>query len=375
MLAAYSYDNKRQIDIAILDFAKAFDTVPHEKLLSKINHYGIRGNTHRWISSFLIGRSQSVVVEGDKSAPVPVTSGVPQGTVLGPLLFLLHINDLPDHVKSQVRLFADDCLLYRTIASKEDQQILQQDLTSLEQWGVRWGMRFNASKCEIMRICRSPNPYTQMYSLGGEVLREAEQAKYLGINISNELSWSPHISSIASKANAKVSFLRRNLRHCPQELKEQAYIALVRSVLEYSSAVWDPYLRKDVSSLERVQRRAARFVSGDEERTSSVTTMLKELGWDSLEVRRQNIRLALLAKILSGRAAVSTDSILIEADSRTRANHPFKFRVIPTKTRQYQNSFFPRTVPQWNSLSSEEVQLLMAAPPAPCGQGPTPDRS
>ena len=137
-----------QVDVAVLDFAKAFDTVPHRSLLRKLEHYGLDPQIISWIKSFLIGRSQCVIVDGEISKTVSVDSGVPQGTVLGPLLFLLHINDLPQ----SVRPFADDCLLYKTISSIDDTLILQRDLDSLKEWGSHWDMRFNVSKCNIMRL-------------------------------------------------------------------------------------------------------------------------------------------------------------------------------------------------------------------------------
>ena len=125
-------DRNIQMDIAILDFSKAFDTVPHDRLLQKLEAYGIRGNLHKWLSSFLKDRQMNVVVEGEQSDSAYVESGVPQGTVLRPLMFLCHINDLPDCVKSQVRLIADDCLIYSQIKTKKDHQILQNDLKELE---------------------------------------------------------------------------------------------------------------------------------------------------------------------------------------------------------------------------------------------------
>ena len=146
------YDQKKQVDLVILDFSKAFDTVPHRKLLHKLKNYGVRGNILRWISSFLMDRHQRVVVKGEVSSKCTVDSGVPQGTVLGPLLFLCHINDLPLSVSSQVGLFADDCLLYREINSHSDHIALQEDLKSLECWAKQWGMKFNATKCYMMSI-------------------------------------------------------------------------------------------------------------------------------------------------------------------------------------------------------------------------------
>ena len=139
-----------QIDIAGLDFSKAFNTVPHDGLLSKLKHYGIDEKIWLWIYNFLKNRKQSVLVDGKQSSLIDVVSGVPQNTVLGPALFLLHINDLPSVVSSKVRLFADDCLIYRNVKNKEDQIALQKDIHFLENWGNTWGMRFNASKCNIM---------------------------------------------------------------------------------------------------------------------------------------------------------------------------------------------------------------------------------
>ena len=158
-------DAKLQVDIGILDFSKAFDTVPHKRLLAKLRLYGIHGNVLRWIASFLQDRRQLVVCDGEKSEYSPVTSGVPQGTVLGPLLFLLHINDLPSVVDpgTSVRLFADDALIYRTINSIEDQVVLQQDLNRLESWAKSWGMVFNPSKCYMMQIGRGRNILSHMY--------------------------------------------------------------------------------------------------------------------------------------------------------------------------------------------------------------------
>ena len=204
-------------------------------------------------------------------------------------LFLLHINDLPSVIQSQVRLFADDCLLYHPIRSSLDQEILQQDLTALKRWGDTWGMKFNASKCNIMTISRSRSPFIHFHSLCGQILVSVSEAKYLGIFLSNELSWSPHVQSLYNKSSSILSFLWRNLRRCPAKLKESAYIALVRSCLEYGAPVWDPHLVKDSKLLEDLQRRAARFVKGDFQSRSSVTSMLWDLGWQDLKHRRRDL--------------------------------------------------------------------------------------
>ena len=139
-------DEKKYVDMAILDFTKAFDKVPYKRLIHKLKYYGIIGPISSWIESFLVERSQQVVINGSASKPIKVTSRVPQGTVLGPLLFLLYINDLPNNVTSNVRLFADDCLLYQPIKSDNDISLLQNDLIKLKEWQNTWLMKFNPTK-------------------------------------------------------------------------------------------------------------------------------------------------------------------------------------------------------------------------------------
>ena len=145
----------KQTDLIIMDFAKAFDKVPHMRLLHKLEYYGIRGSTNKWINSWLSGRTQQVVLDDQASDPVLVLSGVPQGSVLGPALFLIFINDLPDNIRSSVRLFADVCVPYRNIHSLQDCLILKEDLTSLGQWKAVWQMKFNVAKCHSMSYSAS----------------------------------------------------------------------------------------------------------------------------------------------------------------------------------------------------------------------------
>ena len=153
-------DTGSQVDVAVLDFSKAFDTVPHGRLLRKLEHCGINGLISIWIKNFLCYRKQSVMIEGVKSREDTIDSGVPQGTVLGPLLFLIYISDLPSvlHPQTAVRLFADNCLIYRSVQSIDDQVLLQRDLDSLHLWGQCWGMRFNEKKCNIINLGKKTFP-------------------------------------------------------------------------------------------------------------------------------------------------------------------------------------------------------------------------
>ena len=333
------FDSKKQIDIAILDFSKAFDTVPHERLLKKLMHYGIDGQTWTWIAAFLRDHTQCVVVDGISSTSTSVDSGVPQGTVLGPLLFLLYINDLPQNVTSQVRLFADDCLLYRSVKCTQDQLDLQRDLTSLHEWSLKWGMNFNPSKCVILSMSRSESKLTKFYTLDGVILEHVQEAKYLGVILSEDLKWAKHIQFITAKANSTLGLLRRNVHHCPEKLREQAFISLVRSRLEYSSTVWDPYLAQDIDKIEMVQRRGARYVKQEFHHMASVTALLKDLQWPELAERRREARLALMYKIIHGKVAIPVDDILKQPDKRTRKNHTFTYRHLDPNIEQFWNSF------------------------------------
>ena len=150
-----------QIDVTVMDFSKAFDVVPHKCPLAKLKHYGIRGTNLKWIETFLSDHTQQVVVDGETSSTAPVISGIPQGSVLGPILFLAFINDMPDCVKAQCRLFADNSIIYRTVNSQENAIKLQLDLDALHQWESDWGMTFNPSKCNVIHVtweARAPPP-------------------------------------------------------------------------------------------------------------------------------------------------------------------------------------------------------------------------
>ncbi len=199
-----SCDSGNQTDIAILDFSEAFDTVSNHKLLHKLDHYGIRGPIYTWLSNFLIKRTMRVVLRGEASEEAVVDSGVPQGTVLGPLLFLCHNNDLPEAVKSTVWLFADVCLLYGEIRTFQDHLTLQEDLNSLERWAAQWVMKFNAQKCYILPT-KSKSSY--LYSLNSTILRHIEHNPYLGIQISSALKWSTHIRDLCKRAGSTLGFV------------------------------------------------------------------------------------------------------------------------------------------------------------------------
>ena len=342
----------KQTDVLVMDFSKAFDKVGHGRLLHKLGHYGIRGRTQRWIQGFLSGRTQEVVVEGQHSDRVPVTSGVPQGSVLGPCLFLHYINDLPEGIGSTVRLFADDTVMYLTIASQTDSHKLQTDLNNLAKWEKRWQMQFHPDKCQVLRITNKRNPIIFNYTLHDHILATVTQAKYLGVTITKDLNWKQHVENISKSANKALGFLRRNLRINSVKAKEQAYLTYVRPILEYSCTVWDPYRIYQQRQLEMVQRRAARFVCNRYRQTSSVTNMMAGLDWEPLIKRRRAFRMIMFYKMHSGLVAIHPTLYLTPRQYHT--SH--KYYIPHSRIDQHAFSFFPSTVRLWNKLSATTAQ-------------------
>ena len=196
---ARNIQHGKQTDLILPDFSKAFDKVSHNKLIYKLHQLGVWGRNLAWIRGFLSDRSQRVVVDGEFSSSIPVTSGIPQGSVLGPILFLAYINDLPEQVKSQVRLFADETVVYITMDKQDSPAVLQGVLKQLELWETLWDMEFNPGKCQVIHVTTSRYPLRTDYVLHGQVLETTTSARYLGVDISDNLNWSDHKNRVTSK--------------------------------------------------------------------------------------------------------------------------------------------------------------------------------
>ena len=351
---ASNIDKGTQTDVILLDFSKAFDKVPHARLLHKLEYYGIKGNIHSWIRSFLSDRTQQVVIDGVQSEDTSVDSGVPQGSVLGPLLFLLFINDMPEVISSdsKLKLFADDSILYRKINTKEDCKALQQDLQKLQDWESDWLMSFHPGKCQVLNVTRKRSPIHFSYSIHGVILQIVDSAKYLGLNLTNSLSWNDHIDVIVKKANKSRSFLQRNLNSCPKVGKNYCYKTLVRPIVEYGSVIWDPYTQDNIHKLEMVQRRSARFTTGKYQFQESVSQMMEELKWPSLETRRKEAKTTMMYKIIN--KIVDCDFSFTPASHSLRG-HSQKLIIPYAKSQTFQKSFLPDGIRMWNGLSQNTV--------------------
>ena len=353
---AKGIDDREQQDVILLDFSKAFDTVPHARLLHKLQHYGIGGKTHRWIADFLRNRCQRVILEGSASESTAVTSGVPQGSVVGPMLFTVFINDLPDYVSPGccVRMFADDCMVFRKIGSEEDAKHLQQDLDALQRWERNWLLKFNPEKCQVLHITNKRKKIQSSYYIHDQQLNTTDTAKYLGVHLKNNLNWTDHIKAVTKKASGVSAFLQRNIRPCPRKTKALCYLTLVRPILEYACTVWDPHTKENIHRLEMVQHRYARFVMGDYHYASSVTAMLNQLQWPTLQERRAQFKMVMVYRMIHHQADV-LKPLLIPTGMSLRGHHQ-QFRVPFARTLIYQKTFLPDAIRMWNSLPVVVVQ-------------------
>ena len=287
---------------------------------------------------------------------MPVVSGVPQGSVLGPQLFLLFINDLPDKIISNTRLFADDYIVYGPVYDHSDCAALQQDLDALAEWEAKWGMAVHPQKCSVLSVSRERSPIRYPYKLKGHTLETEDSTKYLVVDLQTTLSWKTLIDRISRKANSMLGFLRRNLRSCSEDTKANAYFSMVRTNLEYCSSVWNPHQKELIRKLEMIQRIAARYTTSRYRNTSSVSSMLEHLQWEYLESRRTKIQLTLLYKVVNDLVDIPADEYLTKGTSRTRSAHMKKFRQYRTSTDSFKYSFFPRSIPLWNSLEASVAE-------------------
>ena len=344
-------NNRGQIDAILLDFSKAFDKVDHEGLLLKLEQLGICKSLLSWSRSFLSGRYQKVIVEGFESNSNPVLSGVPQGTVLGPLFFLIYINDITDNLSpgTIIRLFADDSLLYREIKSKEDVFILQRDLDTLQKWEVTWKMEFHPDKCKLLRITNKIRPIVSQNEIHTVNLEETSAAKYLGVTVDGKLKWKEHYNAVCKKANKILAFLKRNISNCPTKGKSKCVTTMVRPILEYGSPVWDPHQQVDIENLEKIQKRAGRFCTGNYKlETGNTKINMQKLNWKPLEERRAHTKINIIFKARKGLMDVNVNHLAVNNSGTRRGGRAYAIPQSNVNSHLY--SFFPNSLRLWNTL-------------------------
>ena len=350
-------DNRGQVDVIFLDLSKAFDSVSHPHLISKMESFGFTGPLLQWFKDYLNNRTQSTVINNHKSESANVLSGVPQGSILGPLLFLMFVNDLPSVIQGNcyTALYADDSKVYKEINSLEDNLQLQEQLDNLVRWSEDWQLKFNSTKCTYMSITRRISPFHFIYNINGTPLIKVQQMKDLGLVIQDNLMWNEHISNIIKKANTNLYFIKRTLGPlAPEKAKLILYKALVRSQIEYGSNIWSTISKNNLEILESVQRRATKFICRYED--INYKDRLIRCNLVPLSFRREMLDIFFIHKARSGSLGHVIQAMCISAPParNLRWNSDLtSIRAGFTHTETFAHFFSNRIAPIWNYLPQQ----------------------
>ena len=341
-----------QIDVIYTDFEKAFDRVPHNRLISKLHSYNIDQNVINWIKAFLCGRKQYVKLNDQYSNASNVISGIPQGSILGPLLFIIYINELPEICTSNLYLYADDAKLYKHILNPLDRTTIQEDLNKINLWTENWLISLNIDKCKKVSYGREiVNDYN--YYINNVELENFKAIEDLGVTYNSDLKFKTHINEKINKAYSVLGIIKRNFKFLEKDTFLLIYKSLVRSHLEYANCIWSPHLVSDIKNIEKVQMRATKLVSNIKH--LPYIERLKYLSLPTLRYRRSRGDMILVFKILTGiiepNIACSLSKV---SNSITRGNY-LKLHQSHVHYDLNKYCFNNRVVSIWNSLPNYVV--------------------
>ena len=380
---ATNLNDKIRTDIIYFDFAKAFDSVSHDLILRKLKEeFKVDGLMLRFIKSYLEGREQQVVIGGQTSSKLPVHSGVPQGSILGPLLFVLFINDMFACISGEtdIALYADDTKIWRRITMFSDHHILQNDINNLFVWSVNNKMVFHPNKCKALSISKFRNEFDKfpfnvfIYEINGTCIDYVNSQRDLGVELNNNLNWGSHHSMLVLQASSRLGLLRRTCHFNADVRQKRAfYLAIVRSLFEHCSPVWSPQYVSHLSKFENVQRRAVKWINGvpfcsySDEKYAEELRKLKIL---PMKLKFLSNDLILFYKIVNQMVPIELPSCIVimrptEGSRLTRQSAAvldetdvtrYSFLTVPT-TDTLNKSFFFRTVRNWNSIPVSVRQI------------------
>ena len=347
---AEQFDSREALDVLYLDSQKAFDKVPHVRLLAKLKEIGVKGKVLDWIAEWLRGRKQRVVMNREASEWEDVLSGVPQGSILGPLLFLIYINDIDIGIMSSILKFADDTRMYGRVGRNKGIDTLRKDLEALNVWSEKWQMSLNVDKCKVMHFGK--NNAKAEYKMNERRLAEITEEKALGVIISNNLKADKQCDKAANKGNQILGLIKRTIISRKKKVILNLYKTLVRPHLEYCIQAWRPHLVKDIEKLEEVQRRATKMI--EECRGKSYKERIQMLGLTTLETRRVRADLLEVFKILKGYKGINGYCFFRIQCAKTKG-HPMKLYKERVNREVLKDSFGNRVIGQWNNLPEEVI--------------------
>ena len=347
-------DNGLEVRAVFCDISKAFDRVWHKGLIYKLKRAGINGLLLDWLSDYLTNRKQRVVIPGGRSDWQFIRAGVPQGSILGPLLFLLYINDIVADIQSCVRLFADDTSLYIIVDNPiSAAEMINTDLETIHRWAEKWLVKFNPSKSESLLVSRKNNRNMHPPLIMNEVhINEVQHHKHLGVILSNDGTWHEHINLITSKAWQKIYVMRKLKFMLDRDSLNKIYISFVRPTLEYANIVWDNCTQYETNAIERIQIEAARIVTGAT-RLVSLDILSKETGWESLRDRRYKHKMCQFYKMTNDLTPTYLTSLIpstVENTSAYNLRDSQNIRPLLTRTQLYYKSFLPSCIREWNEI-------------------------
>ena len=358
-------ENGKEIRVVFLDISKAFDKVWHSGLLFKLEQCGIGGQLLAWFKDYLKDRIQRVIINGQQSQWKNINCGVPQGSVLGPLLFLLYINDISNVVtKSHIRLFADDTCLFIEVDNREQAaQDINSDLQEIQQWANKWLITFSPPKTKSLLISNKQDVNQSPHvSLNGHDIDEIQSHTYLGLRFSNDLKWTQHIDDISIKARKCLNLMIPLKFKLDKNSLETIYCSFVMPTMEYANVVWGGSSDGNISKLEKIHVDGMRLVTGATAK-SNIKKLYTETTWHEISKRIDDSSLIMLYKIKNNLAPQYLvnlyPGVIKDTKPRTLRNQE-NIASLPGKYLRleiFRNSFIPRTIKLWNSLPKEKQNI------------------
>ena len=353
-------DSGKEVRAVFCDISKAFDRVWHSGLLYKLQAAGVTGDVLNWFKSYLSDRKQRVVLPSTVSEWTFIRAGVPQGSILGPLLFLVYINDIVRDIGSNIRLFADDTSLFIIVDNPVTAaDSLNTDLTKISQWAATWLVTFNPAKTEALLFSRKLNrPQHPPLYMQNHLISEVDVHKHLGLYFTNDCTWHNHINYIKEKAWHRLNIMRKLKFKLDRKSLETIYLTFIRPLLEYGDVIFDNCTQYEKQELDKIQNEAARIATGTT-KLVSLATLYNEICWETLELRRYNHKLTLFYKMMHNITPLYLSSLVPQSVSnlsRYNLRNSNDLQTIDARTNQFYNSFLPSSVRAWNNLSVEAKQ-------------------